>query len=375
MESNLTRTEKWIAGVAFVAIAIFVFMFALISQKSGGKISSQFETANSINYKMARPEQLYSEYTLNGRELEQIYEGLTPEEKKLSPRKQALIAKAKLAIKKKEELKKKQTASAEAKAQILAKARTQAQVRQAQLAAAQKISYKGASGHAEAAPAQDSYQNYNNDPAPRSAAGDSVDAKKVTKKSFAEWRSLIFEKPTSENLSLFVAALRKNEVSMTEYQVLAQDLLDQTDVRLKALGLQALRSVPSLQSFSQLVHAQSTLPETYQSYVDQALQSYVQPQNLQYLNQALATRDKVVILKSLNLLQTNLTLLSHGDQSGFTDPRSRREDAATTLTMASFRSLIPTLTSIGSAGDQDLSGLAQQVMELIQSTNTIAQSN
>ena len=372
MSTQLTKTEKLIAGVIFAAIAAFIFMFMQISQRSGAKISSQFETTHAIDYKMARPEQLYSEYTLEGRELEQSYEALTPAEQKLSRKKQALIAKAKIETKKKAEIKKKQVAAATAKAKAMAKTRAQvaAAARESQLA---KFQGKTSAENART----DQTQPYNSDYNPAAQPpGDSVAplVKSTSKKSFAEWRTLIFDKPTAETMGLFIAAYRKNEVTMTEYQALAQDLLDQTEPKLKGLGLMALRSVPSLQSYSQLVHAQASLNETYQAYVEQSLLSYLQPHNLTYLIQAIGTRDKLVLMKSLTLLNINLTKLSQGDQSGFIDPRSRREDSNVTLSMASFRGLLPNLGQIGSSQDQELSGLAQQIVTLIQSANHVAQN-
>ena len=372
MGTNLSKTEKMIALSAFLAIAIFFIMFLQINQRSNAKLSSQFETTHAINYKMARPDQLYSEYTLTGRELDQSYEALSPAAKKLVKRKQALIAKQKVETKKKEELKKKLAATSQA--QIQARARAQAVSRQNQMKAYQALK-SSPSPKSQPAVEQDYSQNINNTGAAAPLVDPTKAVKTPGKKSFAEWRALIFEKGSSEAMGQFIAAFRKNEISATEFQVMAQDLLDQSDVKLKGLGLMALRSVPSLASLSQLVHIQASLNETYQAYVEQSLLAYFQPQNLSFLNQALGTRDKVVLLKSLTLLNANLQRLSQGDQSGFIDPRNRREDTNTSLSMLSFKVLLPTLGSIGSSQDQELASLATQVATLIQSSNTIAQSN
>jgi hypothetical protein len=367
--TNLNRTEKVIAGVAFGAIAVFIFMFFQISKNSGSKLSSQFESAHSINYKMARPEQVYSEYTLNGRELDTTYEALTPEEKKaVIKKKAALVAKKKAAIKK-DELKKKQVAAAAAKAKTLAKTRAQ------QLAAAREARLQTAemkrvnSAPVQQAPAYTG-QNYNNQTAAAPAA-EETDPKLPAKKSFAQWRALLFDKPTTETLTAFITAFRKNEVTMTEYQAMAQDLLDQSDDKLKALGLQALRSVPSFQSYSQLVHIQPSLPANLQTYVNASLAAYLQPQNLGYLNQALASSDKVVLLKALVMLNDSLTRLAEGDASAFSDPRSRGA-TGTSVTMSNFRNLLPALGQLRNSQDQELAPLAQNVMNLISQSNNVA---
>lgn len=367
--TNISKTEKVIAGVALSAIAVFIFMFSQISKSSGSKLSSQFESAHSINYKMARPEQTYSEYTLNGREFDATYEALTPEEKKkvVAKKKLALVTKKKSEIKK-AELKKKQVAAATAKAKTLAKTRAQ-QVAAAREARAQTAELKKVA----AAPVQQqayNNQNFNNQQA-AAPADEDIDPKLPPKKTFAQWRALMFDKPTTETLTAFIAAFRKNEVTMTEYQAMAQDLLDQPEEKLKALGLQALRSVPSFQSYSQLVHIQGSLSANLQSYVNSALNAYLQPQNLGYMNQALASSDKMVLVKALVMLNESLTKLAEGDASAFADPRSRGATGSG-VTMASFRSLLPTLGNLSNSQDQDLAPLAQNLMNLISNSNNVA---
>ena len=159
-------------------------------------------------------------------------------------------------------------------------------------------------------------------------------------------------------------------------QVLAQDLLDQNSESLKGLGLYALRATPSLASFSQLVHIEAEVSETYKSYIQQAYLSYLQPQNMGVLNQALQTKDKVLVLKSLNLLSINLQKVVKGDFTAFADPRNGRESGpGDSVSMTSFKGLISALSSLGLSQDQELAPLAQQVISYIQSTNTVAQNN
>ncbi|MEQ1724113.1 MAG: hypothetical protein ABL930_13135, partial [Pseudobdellovibrio sp.] len=83
METSLNRNERIIAVVAFVTISAFFAMF-MMANRTHPKASAQFESDSAIDYKMARPEEAYSEYTLDGREIDQTYEGLKPKEEKLS---------------------------------------------------------------------------------------------------------------------------------------------------------------------------------------------------------------------------------------------------------------------------------------------------
>ena len=195
---------------------------------------------------------------------------------------------------------------------------------------------------------------------------------KLSKKSFAQWRSEIFANPTNEEISLFVQAYKRGEVTTTEFQSMAQDLLDQNDNKLKGLGLFALRSVPSLASLSELVHAQPSLPATYQAYVEQAYIKYFFPANLTYFKSALGTQDKLLKAKVLALLQTYLGKLAQGDMSWLQEARDQRSGTVTTMSMNNYSSLLPVLATL--ASDPELASEAQAVATLIQTHNNVAQN-
>lgn len=369
METSLTRNEKIIAIIAFTVVAAFFALFMQVNRSSKG--SPQFDSSQAIDYRMARPDQTYSEYTLDGRELDETYEGLTKIEDKLAKKKEEMVAKQKAEEKKKkEEAKKKQSLVSRIQQQLENAKNKFEQMLQAKEEAKAQDKVK------KDAVAQNTYSARGVDAA--QAAQDAADTTKDTtkdksKKSYSEWRALLLASPTSENLALFLAAYRKNEVTATEYQAMAQDLLEQTDSKYKALGLMALRAVPSLASLSQLVHLEGLSAE-YQAYVEQAISLYILPQNLQYLNQALLTSDKTLVSKSLNLLNINLPKLIQGDTASFVDPRNSRNSDVGTLSINDYATLVPALTQLAQSGDSDLSGLAQQVAALIQSTNNVAQN-
>jgi len=369
MGSNLSKAEKFLAIVAVAAITAFVGFFSLINKKS---ISSKFNfsTETGINYKMARPDQAYSEYSLEGRELDQVYEGLPEAKKKAIAKKKAEISKAKAKVdaKKKDEEKKKL-------AQVKQKQAKEAQVqalhrsRQEELKIALDNKVKSQSVTSESRPGFATQTNATDNTVQEDEAG-----KTKPKKSYAEWRALIFSSPTSENIGQFVTAFRKGEVTATELQAMATDLLDQNDNTLKGLGLAILRSVPSLQSLSQLVHEQPNLPAAYQAYVDSAMVAYFLPQNISYLKSALQTRDQMLLGKVLSLLQTNLPKISQNDFSMFNE-RGRGSVSDVNVSIQSFVVLVPALTTLTTTNDETgLAGTAQQVLSLIQTYNNVARN-
>lgn len=374
MSMHITKGEKAIALSAVAIVAVFFVAFTQISKRS--KVGSTFETDSKINYNMARPEQPYSEYTIEGREIDQYYEGLPPSEraKAMTKRKKDLIAKKQADTKKKDDQKKRQAVAAKQKAVAQARAKQQQQ-QQAKVSATQEDlknrlkDFKDETVKRNQGNENYAFANVNNAP----AANQNPEVQPKNKKTFAEWRDLIFATPTSDTLGQFIAAYRKSEVSATELQAMATDLLEQDQSQLKGLGLMILRSVPSLASLSQLVHAEN-IPQEYQSYVEQTYIAYFYSQNLTYLNAALATRDRLLVTKVLNLLNVNLTRLSQGDQSGFIDPRNRRNGDVSAFSMANFVSLMPNLGTLAGSQDAELRTLAQQVAALIQSSNNIAQN-
>ena len=374
MSTHLTKGEKAIALTAVAVVAVFFVAFTQLNKRS--KVGATFETDSKINYNMARPEQPYSEYTIEGRDIDQYYEGLPPSEraKAMSKRKKDLIAKKQVETKKKDDQKKRQAIAAKEKAVAQARAKQQQQQQIKAAATQEDLKNKLKDFKDSDTKTNQKNENYagagaNNAPANNPAP----ETQPKKNKTFAEWRDLIFASPTSDTLGQFIAAYRKSEISATELQAMATDLIEQDQSQLKGLGLMILRSVPSLASLSQLVHIQN-LPQEYQSYVDQAYVAYFYPQNLTYLNAALATRDRQLVSKVLVLLNTNLTRLSQGDQSGFIDPRNRRNGDVGAFSMANFVSLMPNLGTLSSSQDAELRTLAQQVAALIQSSNNIAQA-
>lgn len=355
-----------IAGAVLVVAVAFFGVFSLVNKAT--PLSKNIE-GSRINYKMARPESPYSEYTLEGRELDAQYEGL-PEEKVKELKKEA--AKAKVADAKKKEAAKKQ-------AEVVKK---QEAARKAQVARTQKQAGKPLPAFSKTTPlAKPVGSNYANNSAGSyfqqaadANAAPLADGSDKNKKKFADYRNMIFANPTPEIMGQIVAAYRKGEISAAEYQAIAQDLLEQSDAKYQGIGLLALRSVPSLASLSQLVHAQPTLSTAYQSYIEQAYLAYFYPQNISYFSAALGTQDKTLQTKVLSLLSVNIKKLIDGDQNVFVDARNQRATSTSTFTVSSFVSLVPSLQALGKSEDLEIAEMANTIQSWISSSNNIAQN-
>lgn len=380
METNLNRNEKILALMTLGAICGFAVLFIQINLRSGPV--SQIDSRIQVNYQMARPDEGYSEYSLNGREIDRTYESLKKAEaakKAAAPgTTQTAAVDKKTEAQKKAETAKKKTEEAQ-KAAALARSQAQTQVQKQKSAEQQR-----SSNHSESKTSNDSQvvesaaynqsvgaEQTNNNKNAEEANAD----KAKNKKTFAQWRAQIFAQPTNESINSFLEAYRKGDVSATEVQAMAQDLMDQNNETLKGLGLYTLRATPSLASLSQLVHIQAQMSSTYKAYIEQGLLAYLQPQNVNYLGQALQTQDKTLISKMLSVLNTNLPNIAKGNNSALVDPRNGREaGAGSNITMSAFTSLLPVLSSLVSSQQTEFASLAQQAMSYIQSSNNVAQN-
>lgn len=363
MKTTLARNEKLLMIAILSLGVLFVGLFAGVSLKPDS-VSGFEARAGYINYEMGRPTESYSEYTLNGRDVDHSYESLKAREvAKLKEATKTAEAAKKAELTKKEVVKKAAVANTtQAKAHVVAAVSKPVSITtnpHAVTSAGYQGSYS-AGNYAQAVPSSPEI------PTDKKADKD--------KKSFAQWRAQMFAAPTRETLALFIEAYRKGELTTTEFQSMAQDLLEQTDEKYKGLGILALRAQPSLQSLSQLAHLnESSLSKAMQTYLNEAITAYMQEANISVVNQALQTKDKVLISKTLTLLNSSLPKISQGDYSSLVDSRNRR-DSASTMTMASFKVLLPSLAALFNAGDADLARLAQVCSGYIQSTNHIAQN-
>ena len=374
MEMALSRNEKILALITVGLMAFFFLMWMQVG--SPNRSLSQIESNTSINYQMARPEESFSEYSLADRSIDHTYETLAKKAQAQNKNSNKNISA--------DELKK-----LVAKNVTPAKKTVAAQKATTPPSAQTKKEEKTAiASNAEAASSDvaSDKNTKNEEPLLETSALDNADKNKAdknpqlpgqknkNKKTYAQWRALLISQPTRENVALVVEAYKKNEITLDEYQALSQELVSQADPTVKGIGLLALRSVPSLQSFSQMVHIQNQLSTANQAYVEQAYLTYLQPQNIGVLNQALLTQDKTLILKSLNLLGINLQKYHQGDYTSFVDSRYRRDNGSSAISIATYRALLPALTTLSASQDQSLSALAQQVANLIQTSNNIAQN-
>lgn len=417
MQMNISKNEKIIGYITFFGILFFFMLFMQLNHKSKINVS-QSNTALQVDYNMARPEESFSEYSLNGREVDEEFES----SQKMNPQIKSIQNNAESAPKSKivqnekpvADLKTIQAVKNQKAADLNKNAQAsknyqnflqQQKAQQQKLAesnlnkdkqTAESAKVTGVEAPNKANETHNVSQNMNsniNSATRLESQTDLIGARQSNqvsginqldndikkqsqkKKSFSEWRSYIFEKPNQQSMDSFILAYRNKELTTTEFQAMVQDLLDQNEDIFKNLSLYALRAQPSLISLSMMVHHESELNENFKAYIEKTFLTYLQKNNLPILNQALQTKDKVLILKALNILNIQLHKISKSDYSGLLDNRNLRDTVMLDVySMGNFRQLIPSLSQLSLAQEPEVASMAQQVSQVIQSAAQIARN-
>jgi hypothetical protein len=364
-KKQYTQSDKILMSVCVVASVVVVYAFANFKPT---KVKLTKNEASQINYEMAKLQNAESLYSLENREVEMDYKAL--EAKKTA---------AKVEVKKVADKTKKATAPV---AQAVAKnvmAQQAAEARRKALVASQKQRMQARSAvkpaqETSAKTETDSKQNTNAAQDQYKPVDNTVatDAPAADKKSFAQWRSEIFAAQNKEVIMKLVAALKKGEVTQEDYQRLVSEMVASKDDKMVGLALYALRSAPSYSSYVQFVKLQGNVSATYTAYVEQSLMAYNQTANLGFLKQSLSSKDKQVVMKTLEIIKTGVTGIKAGDVAGMMDPRNVRDLSSAQLSLTNYLSFIPLLQQLAGSNDQEIVALASQNITLIDDPQYIA---
>jgi hypothetical protein len=169
-----------------------------------------------------------------------------------------------------------------------------------------------------------------------------------------------------------VSAYKNKEVSENDFYNVVNQLLSSQQESKKGFGLYALRTTPSYQSYAALVKAQANVNSTYQAYVQDALLSYNQPANLNYLRQALNSTDKKIVLKTIEIVKTGVIDVKNGTTSALVDVRNRRDSEMNVFAVQNYQAFLPQLAQLQQSGDADVNSAAMQLTQTIQSTAVVA---
>ncbi len=371
--------EKLTLGLTAVLVLAFAgFFFIFQGQKTK---TSQSETHN-INYEMAKAKSAEALYSLDGREIDrdnQELESSIPagQVSAIQTSKNSKIA----AVAAQAKAQKKTATTAAAAAATAQKAAADLKSKQIKLKSTEQ-SLKTAS-EVEKKSNDQVQANLNSNP--KQVIANTNDIKTdVTEKSedkkdvktISQWSAEIFATSDRQIILKFVTAFKNKEITDAEFYSVTNKLLTSPDEAKKGFGLYALRATPSYNSYVALVKIQNSVNPTYQAYIQETLLSYHQPSSLGYLNQALNSNNKQIILKTLEIVNIGVTDVKNGTTSGLVDSRYRRDADFMTFAIQNYQSFLPQLTLLQSqsqqSGDRDIYKAAGQLAQTIQSSAVVA---
>lgn len=366
---SLLQNKVVIVALAVAGIGVF-YVFGQIQSKG---TKSYFSELAPVNYIMGKVKSKdHSEYSLEGREIDNQY---------LAIQKKQAAAKAKEEAKKAAETKAKKTEMTKAqdkqKADLKKRAEAQRQAFAKQYAYRNMMAARSAqakmnearkstmAAQAAALGGVASAQSHN-----QTAQQNNPEEK--PKKTLEQWRAELYASPTNEFIAKMTAALKSGEITENNYYMLVTELVNSEDSKMIGLGLYALRSNPSVKSFSMLVSLETSVNSTYLKYVQDSLISYHKASQRGVLTQALASNDRTLVKRTLQILKVGMTNIQSGQASTMMDPRDVRDQSSTAFSMTGYSSMLPVLEAILTSGDAELAQLAQQNIDLIDNGSMVA---
>lgn len=369
MNTTLSSIEKMVLGISAVFVAVVIgFVVSFQGQKTKVSVNESL----NINYDMAKAKSAENQFSLEGREIDRENQELEAEINKDS--KVATNAKETKAAKKAEAAK----AVASKKAAV---ADTKKKASPEKLAQNSKTTAEATDSKQTLETSDNNNLVAQNTEANSVAVNQEVDAAttpkaKKTNKTSAEWSKDIFASNDRQLILKFVAAYKNKEITESEFYSVINELLVSKDETKKGFGLYALRAAPSYASYVLLVKTQPSLNTTYQAYVQESLLSYHQANSLNYLRQALASNDKQIILKTLEIVKAGYLNVKNGTTASLVDSRYRRDTGYETFSLQNYLAFLPQLTQLQAksqqSGDQDIYAATGQLLQAIQPVAAVA---
>lgn len=339
---------RHIIAIGFCAIA--AYSAYLYNQVWGSESAAR--NTQSFNYEMPRPKAYYGEFDLSGRRINRQVIRKETENKAAA----AVLAKQQEAAKvaAKQVAAKKATDKDKDKKKKLADAKKKkSQVRVAMVDGAEGMGFKGESIHSN-------HQNYQTSyTAPAANAKSEGNTKNEEAKiSAAQWKALLFAKPTQKNASEFVTAFKKGQVESKDYYGITVELLKDSEADRQKVALFILKADSSVKGFEILVTQHELQGEPLKSEIGTIIQTYATASKLAVLSRALYHSDPVIVKAATDVLEIAVAAQQNQGQSEGAPESS--------VNPAAFNVFVPALRRLATQEDPTLAALAQQLLNSIQ---------
>jgi len=339
---------RHIIALGFCAIA--AYSIYLYNQVWGSESAAR--NTQSFNYEMPRPKAYYGEFDLSGRKINRQVIRKETENKAAA----AVLAKQQEAAKiaAKQDAAKKAVDKDKAKKKKLADAKKKkSQVRVATVEGAEGMSFKGESIQSD----QQNYQGNYIAPAANSKSEGNTKGPEA-KISAAQWKALLFDKPTQKNASEFVNAFKKGQVDNKDYYEITAELLKDAQIERQKVALYILKADSSVKGFELLVTQHELQGEPLKSEIGAVIQTYATASKLAVLSRVLYHADPLIVKAATDVLEIAVAAQQNQGQN---------EGApGSNVNPAAFNVFVPALRRLATQEDPTLAALAQQLLNSIQ---------
>ena len=142
----------------------------------------------------------------------------------------------------------------------------------------------------------------------------------IDPKTLEEWRTYLFSMPELTKVTKFVEAYMSHDVTSDIFYTLTYEMMENSLLILREMGVVALGATPSEDSFVGLTHFQERETGELRERIHQFLESYIQLSHLNILGDVLTTDEPRAQIQAALLLQKAaqryLTANSDGNDNG-----------------------------------------------------------
>ena len=167
--------------------------------------------------------------------------------------------------------------------------------------------------------------------------------------------------PTQEKLKEFILAYKQGNITSDEFYAVVEKMLISPNPNAQSMAVYACYTFPSVTSFSVVAENSDSLNAEVKSYANDFLLSYNHQARLQYLGQALQSKNLKVVMKAGEVIISGLQKVKSGSIISYTGRESRGNNNITST--KSFDFLVPIAETLKKSTDQSVVALGQTLSE------------
>jgi|GEM_PF-3785169 len=184
--------------------------------------------------------------------------------------------------------------------------------------------------------------------------------------SLSEWKSLVSNTPSKANIDKLLAAKRARQIRLDEYYAVVKELVISGAEDRQRAGIYALQKDVSAETFEFMVTVRAQALNTVQGQIQTLITKYSEPSQLDELSRVvIASKNPTVVLEAMKGVMASVQAWKQQKEN--TSQGGARNPAYTARFEQDLKSLLPSLRRVSSRSQSDISGMALEIMNQIES--------